>query len=155
MLIANKSSETILIKAFDLGLIELDEHHELNELKHKLQSYSANKNIYLITLDLRRCYVEYATTYIFLDESIQLLQQSEIPEKKLIIKFSIDLNSSETMFQCFRACKALHNKEVNDKNFSEKLAELFSENNIDVSIYTYNFNSFEDSDIPENTYKLE
>lgn len=59
------------------------------------------------------------------------------------------------MFQCFRACKALHNKEVNDKNFSEKLAELFSENNIDVSIYTYNFNSFEDSDIPENTYKLE
>ena len=154
MLTAQAPSTPILIKAFNEGFIELDERQECIKLKEKLHQYNHDKNIFEITLDLRRCFTSYITSFLFLDEALGLLQQAGNETKKtLTIKLSTDFGSSKDMFWYFRYC-TIHGDEDDDESFFEKLTEFFKQCNISVSIHSYSFNALADSDAPNNTYVL-
>lgn len=93
----NKFNE-IGICAFDEGMVDLDEHKACENLQQRLGKYREADNIQKISLNLERCWIDYSFSFLYLDEAINLLLNSNAKcEKILELNVSIDLGEPHFM----------------------------------------------------------
>ncbi|WP_143432935.1 hypothetical protein [Herbaspirillum camelliae] len=142
------------IAAHELGLVDLDEYGSASQLANRIEA-DVSPAVENIVLDLRKCWLEYSNTAIFLDSALKTLRESSsLNEKELILKLSIDFGAADSMASLlFQISKQL------ECTAKDKPAEIVArlnrycvENAIALRIETYGFHDDGDAAMPKKTY---
>lgn len=102
-MIKTESPGIIHVSAFSQNLVDLDEHADCESLGKLIEERARGvEDLESITLDLRKCWLEYAHCSLFLDKTLLILSESDFAgEKRLEIETSIHFGSPELMASLF------------------------------------------------------
>lgn len=147
---------TLRIGAFDAGYVDLDEHDCCIEFGQEFEK-EANLHSRLdsITLDLRKCFIEYLHVSFFLNAALNKLRKGEEKSRILTIQTTVDLfssaNSCASLFFQISDFFSCGNSDGPDE-VARKVSSVCSELNLQVVIEVYAFNQTSDSDQPTRRY---
>lgn len=145
----------VVVKAYELGFVDLDEYECSSRLGAKLDDVLSSKPV-TVVMDLRRCWLEYSNTSVLLDKALKSLLTNKAEGRELIVKLNVNLGSAaplvSLLFQVSEilSCRA----QDNPAEVMARLDEFCVTNALSVVIRSYDYNALSEDAKPVVAYKF-
>jgi len=145
----------IVVKAYELGFVDLDEYECSSRFGTKLDDVLSTKPVSVV-MDLRRCWLEYSNTSLLLDKALKSLLMNEANGRELIIKLNVNLGSAASLVSLLFQVSEILSCRVQDNpaEVTGRLNEFCVTNALSVAIQSYAYNALSDEAEPAVVYKF-